>query len=790
MKKVAYLLFGIFFTSISLLTRAQQTIWVDSCTNYAYRGRIVQPTFMNNTLRTHFVFDNNDAMFIANINIPSPNLPGVDEQRVLIQRVNSNGDSLWSKFIGFAPNVIDSTSFFHTAKQLKNGDIILVFTSLVYDNYGPIFVRLDNRTGNIIWVRQHNLFIGGAGAGFSMSSIMEDKLGDLVCVGTMLFDGLVMKISSTNGDMIFTKRYKQQVYNGFSKVVETESNYMILGGSADPVYSMNLMTAIDKTDGMPLFGYGLDSSSISPFSFENMIYENGILKLNGNTFSYGFNTPYISTYLTIDEAGTVYSFKILKSTTNNSSYYPYSRGNAENYDYKNRVGVASVSAGNQNETQIYRLNETMTGVVWSNIIPYPGTDLFAGLLTTKDSAFVLGGNNMDSITGTTGMMVKTLPNGRMGACPTTVSPAIIIDSTIHVKKALMSYNTFFYLSDLVPPVVSYNASGYRWEVTCNAAQTCKLSAIIGKRVVCKNDTVEYKNRFTDFCIDKVKYFITGTGSTILSTTDSSIRIVFNQTGNFKLLSTIESACGTLKDSITITAKIAVKPTISPVQSICRGDSVTLSITPASFSSYSWSTFAATPQISVIDTGKYSVIVKDFDGCIAYDTTHIQQLLEKPVRFLPNDTTICKYLPIYVAPTASYLQYAWNTGSTQIPLKINRAGLYVLQVKNDSGCFGKDSIQIAENACKQWVRFATAFTPNNDGNNDVWKVYTYGSVEQFSVQIYNRWGQKIFNTTNLNESWNGLYRGAPVPEGTYIIMSRYKLEDEPAQLYKGIIQVIR
>jgi gliding motility-associated-like protein len=745
---------------------------------------------MKNNLRGHFVLDNNDALLIANITIASPNLFGVEENRILVQRVNSNGDSLWSKFIGFAPNVVDSSAYCLTAQQLKNGDIILVFISTVYDNYGPIFVRLDNATGNIIWVRQHNLFIGGAGIGVYISSILEDKNGDLVCLGSLLFEGLVVKIKSTNGDMLFTKRYTQEIYTGFYKAVETESKYFLLGGTSSATYGMNLLTAIEKTDGMPSFGYGLDSSYDSPIIYENIIYENGIFKLQGNAFTYAINSPVISSYLTIDSVGNILSSRVMKSNSINKAYYPFSRGGAQNYDYANRVGVSSVTSGTQNEAHIYKLNPNLNSTIWSYIIPYPDLDLFAGVFMGRDSSLILGGNNIDSTIGTTAMLLKVLPNGKMGACPTVDFPVYFKDTVTSFKKALLSYNTFFYLSDLIPPIVSYNASGYQWQVTCNAAQTCKLSKTEGKQIVCKKDTVTYNNKFFGACSNKVNYSISGTGATIIATTDSSVQIVFNQIGNYILRATMLAQCGTLKDSILITTKVATKPIISPIQSICKGDSIMLTVTPTNYTNYLWNNNAITPQIKVADTGLYFVKVQDIDGCMDNDTMHIQQLLEKPAHFLPNDTTICKYLPIYVQPSIAFVQYIWNTGGSQIPLKINKAGQYILEVKNSVGCIGKDSIQISENGCKQWVRFPTAFTPNRDGQNDIWKAFTFGIVEHYSMQIYNRWGQVIFSSNNPLETWDGTYRGLQVPQGTYIIMSNYKLEDEPKQFYKGIIQVIR
>ncbi|MGB3849952.1 MAG: gliding motility-associated C-terminal domain-containing protein [Tunicatimonas sp.] len=65
-----------------------------------------------------------------------------------------------------------------------------------------------------------------------------------------------------------------------------------------------------------------------------------------------------------------------------------------------------------------------------------------------------------------------------------------------------------------------------------------------------------------------------------------------------------------------------------------------------------------------------------------------------------------------------------------------------------------------------VHFPTAFTPNGDGRNDVF-VYTGRLIDNIELRIYNRWGELLFQTTTLEEGWDGSYRGVPVPQGTYV-----------------------
>ena len=69
-----------------------------------------------------------------------------------------------------------------------------------------------------------------------------------------------------------------------------------------------------------------------------------------------------------------------------------------------------------------------------------------------------------------------------------------------------------------------------------------------------------------------------------------------------------------------------------------------------------------------------------------------------------------------------------------------------------------------------VHFPNAFTPNGDGMNDVF-VYTSTLIEQLTLQIYNRWGELVFQTNQLDVGWDGTYQGSVAPQGTYL----YKTE---------------
>ncbi len=66
----------------------------------------------------------------------------------------------------------------------------------------------------------------------------------------------------------------------------------------------------------------------------------------------------------------------------------------------------------------------------------------------------------------------------------------------------------------------------------------------------------------------------------------------------------------------------------------------------------------------------------------------------------------------------------------------------------------------------YIYIPNAFTPNGDGINDYFAV-SGESIQTFSMQIFNRWGELIFESKDASSGWDGLYKGKPAPQGTYV-----------------------
>ena len=210
----------------------------------------------------------------------------------------------------------------------------------------------------------------------------------------------------------------------------------------------------------------------------------------------------------------------------------------------------------------------------------------------------------------------------------------------------------------------------------------------------------------------------------------------------------------------------------------------------SFNSYSWNTGEVTQTITVNTTGTFFVIVTDANGCKGTDTTRVTKLLPLPSRFLGADTSICNYSKLDLKGPPGYSRYLWNNGITTANNSIQNPGTYELRVTDNNNCSGSDSINVALKQCMSGFFIPNAFTPNNDGLNEEFKPFLFGDVLQYSFSIYNRFGELVFTTANVQNGWNGTIKGWPQDPGIFVWKCLYQLAGEQPQQRKGTLLLVR
>lgn len=174
------------------------------------------------------------------------------------------------------------------------------------------------------------------------------------------------------------------------------------------------------------------------------------------------------------------------------------------------------------------------------------------------------------------------------------------------------------------------------------------------------------------------------------------------------------------------------------------------------------------------SGSYNVRLLFADNCI----------VSSPVNFNPDafnaltlgkDTTLCVGEKLVLQANVPNVQYLWQDASKSPTYTVNQAGNYSLTVIDNYGCSSSTSIRVDFKQCTNCpIELPNAFTPNGDGRNDVFKVLTPCSlIDNFYLGIYNRWGQKIFETKEVTVGWDGMLKGQLLALGTYLYSLQYK-----------------
>lgn len=202
-----------------------------------------------------------------------------------------------------------------------------------------------------------------------------------------------------------------------------------------------------------------------------------------------------------------------------------------------------------------------------------------------------------------------------------------------------------------------------------------------------------------------------------------------------------------------------------------------------------------PLHHAFNAGKHTIVATaHYRACPEATSTRTIEVMPQPTIDLGKDTSICKGSESIVLKDLNNYQnsaasYVWNTGEHSKTITIVAPGTYYATV-NLNNCHASDSILVS-NDC--YMDIPNAFTPNGDGINDYFfprQLLTKGLTD-FRMNIYNRWGQLIFETTSLDGSgWDGKMNGVDQPSGVYVFMIDASFRDGQKEHHNGNITLLR
>jgi gliding motility-associated-like protein len=185
------------------------------------------------------------------------------------------------------------------------------------------------------------------------------------------------------------------------------------------------------------------------------------------------------------------------------------------------------------------------------------------------------------------------------------------------------------------------------------------------------------------------------------------------------------------------------------------------------------------------SGNYSIKVTDALGCEDSISVNAQVIPPPTANFPTNNDTI-PFEQIYqLEATEGYASYEWNTGDTIYFVTVTTEGDYTVTMKTAEGCEAIESVFMLETYIP--IHVPNAFTPNGDGLNDVFRpVMNADQVRQFSMSIYNKWGQLFFETFDYTKGWDG----KDAPAGVYSWLISYSDMLGKVSKVKGMVTLIK
>jgi gliding motility-associated-like protein len=262
-------------------------------------------------------------------------------------------------------------------------------------------------------------------------------------------------------------------------------------------------------------------------------------------------------------------------------------------------------------------------------------------------------------------------------------------------------------------------------------------------------------------------------------------------GTYELTLTVTD--GICNAQATATQTVVVPPATLPYNPatpvpICPEGTVNLDA-GGGYDTYQWGTGDVSQIITVDGPGNYDILVTSGECIASAVITVVENALPAP---LP-DRQVCFEESVTLAPGVPVSSITWSTGSTE-PSIPGVQGTYWFVAVDNNGCTFRDTVEVVRIAPTDGVNYIpNVFTPNGDGLNDEFKVEAPG-LQQFSMQVFNRWGQKMYETSSVDRGWKGgLDNGSSLaPDGTYFYIITFKdvCSNEPEGTRTGHVTLLR
>jgi len=283
------------------------------------------------------------------------------------------------------------------------------------------------------------------------------------------------------------------------------------------------------------------------------------------------------------------------------------------------------------------------------------------------------------------------------------------------------------------------------------------------------------------------------GGTIETTYDrgDSVDIKWNNVAGVHYITVVETSIYGCEGEPYRDAVVVSTPFVSLGMDadVCSGETYEFIAAGSDISTYLWQDNTNAETLIASSSGQYWVRVTDNNGCLASDTA-LLVVRDLPAVDLGNDTTYCGDEGLEFDVSDSGVSYDWFNGDispTFIAYTQTLDQEIWVNVTDDFGCVGSDTVVVR--FCGE-LEIPNAFTPNDDGINDTWEIDQLFVFEEATVDIYNRWGERVYHSDGYSYDlfWNGTnQKGKKLPMDSYYYVIDLHNDEEPIV---GTVTIIR
>jgi len=322
-----------------------------------------------------------------------------------------------------------------------------------------------------------------------------------------------------------------------------------------------------------------------------------------------------------------------------------------------------------------------------------------------------------------------------------------------------------------------------------------LSVINIPRYLCQGDTVE----LTVLTKEKSD-FLWWKPIGLSSDTAKTVKAYPKDTTKYYIRATNIHKC-TLTDSFIINVQKPIQPYATRPVRICKGKFIDLYAEGGLY--YLWrpnyninDTLSRTPQVSPDSFFTYTIYISN--DCFL-DSLKVDVYVDSlPKVDVGKDTSIYRGQEITIGARTVAEKLEWfpkreletSPFVKEIRVSPRDTTRYWIEATDVHGCIGRDSINVFVYG-KNVMLIPTGFSPNGDGINDEFRIVKHLNIRSISYfKVFNRWGEKIFTTTDINKGWDGNFEEEKSPVGVYVWYVEAYTYDNERIVQSGNVTLIR